>query len=219
MCGCCVYDDGGRVLVVGCLPTTTSSDDQDDVDDDNVVTVYGEKVCKQPKPPRYHSEIYYEVIFRVKSVDHSLVLNSTFQSHTYSTMLTPPYRYSIVACPSHPAIRSPLLPSEINLNLNQDDQPAKQRQEILYRGSIPAARNLAFLKRLELHTLLYLRKKELPKDDIVRRWANRHGVILKWVKADKMDEEKLGMGKNEIGEVLKVCLVCGCVVPLTKSLY
>jgi hypothetical protein len=103
-------------------------------------------------------------------------------------MLTPPYHFSIVACPASSQI--------------QDDIATPS--QILYRGSIPATRNLPFLKRLGLRTVVYCRKKELKEDDPLVRWSKKRGSELKWVKAEGMSEEKLGMGKSEVGEVLKV---------------
>ena len=100
-------------------------------------------------------------------------------------MLTPPFHYSIVACP--PAASG-------------------SSDEVLYRGSIPVRRNIAFLDRLRVRTLLYLRKKELDQDDPVSVWAALRGVDLKWVKAEHMSEEKLGMGKSEVGEVMRTIL-------------
>lgn len=98
-------------------------------------------------------------------------------------MFTPPYHFSIVATPS---LINPY------------------PTEILYRGSIPAARNLTSLRRLHLRTLVYLRKKELKDDDALREWAKREKVELRWVKVEEMGEESLGMGRMELGEVLKV---------------
>ncbi|WVF71479.1 hypothetical protein IAT40_006285 [Kwoniella sp. CBS 6097] len=109
-------------------------------------------------------------------------------------MLTPPYHFSTIASPPHPY---PPTQGE-----NRPIGP-----QILYRGSIPAQRNLSFLRRLNLRTLIYLKKKELKDDaDDLVRWAKRRGVRLKWVKAESMGEEKLGMGKNEVGDVLKTIL-------------
>lgn len=56
--------------------------------------------------------------------------------------------------------------------------------------------------------MIYCRKKELKKDDPLVRWSKKRGSDLRWVKAEGMSEEKLGMGKNEIGDVLKVCPTC-----------
>ena len=103
-------------------------------------------------------------------------------------MLTPPYHFSIVACPTTPQV---------------PDDP-KTPSQILYRGSIPATRNLPFLKRLGLKTVIYCRKKEIKDDDILVRWSQKSGIDLKWIKAEGMGEEKLGLGKNEISDVLKV---------------
>lgn len=107
-------------------------------------------------------------------------------------MLTPPYHFSIVA--------SSLLPSTHDASSTDTSRPS----ETLYRGSIPAARNLPFLKRLGLRTIVLLRKKPLKEHDVLLRWAKRHGVDVRWVKAEGMGEENLGMGRIEVGEVLKV---------------
>lgn len=100
-------------------------------------------------------------------------------------MITTPYHFSIVACPY------------------TSSDHARER-EILYRGSIPAARNLPFVRRLGLRTIVYLRKKELKADDALLRWAKKCGVEMRWFKVEAMGEESLGMGKTEVGEVLKV---------------
>ncbi|KAK8864395.1 hypothetical protein IAR55_001643 [Kwoniella newhampshirensis] len=102
-------------------------------------------------------------------------------------MLTPPYHFSIVASPSLPTSTS--------------DEP-----ETLYRGSLPAQRNLSFVKRLRLKTLVVLKKKALKDEDPLNVWATKRGVDVKWFKAEEMEEEKLGMGRNEVGEVLKIVL-------------
>jgi hypothetical protein len=110
-------------------------------------------------------------------------------------MLTPPFHFSIVACPA----ATQLQPTQAQ---TQDDIAGPS--QILYRGSIPATRNLPFLKRLGLKTVVYCRKKELKVDDVLVRWAKKRAIDLRWVKAEGMGEEKLGMGKTEIGDVLKV---------------
>lgn len=100
-------------------------------------------------------------------------------------MLTPPYHFSVVAAPLTVTSKS-------------------WNDEILYRGSIPVARNLPFMKRLDLKTLVVIQKKPLKEGDVMIRWAENHDVDIKWIKADTMGEESLGMGKTEVGEVLKV---------------
>jgi hypothetical protein len=107
-------------------------------------------------------------------------------------MLTPPHHFSIVACPAV---------SQVQDDLNAPAQ-------ILYRGSIPATRNLPFLKRLGLKTVVYCKKKELKSDDVLVRWSRKREIDLKWCKAEEMGEEKLGVGKNEISDVLKVGSQC-----------
>ncbi|WWD17309.1 hypothetical protein CI109_101749 [Kwoniella shandongensis] len=103
-------------------------------------------------------------------------------------MLTPPYHFSIVT-----------VPSLLNPSTNAE-------HEILYRGSLPAQRNLSFVRRLRLKTIVVLRKKALKEDDPFIVWAKKRGVDVRWIKAEEMGEEKLGMGKNEVGEVLKIIL-------------
>lgn len=100
-------------------------------------------------------------------------------------VLTPPYHWAIVASP---------LPCD-------DDNVAHQ---ILYRGSIPAARNAAFVRRLGVKTLICMRKKPLKETDPFLNWASKNGINVVWVKADKMGEETLGMDRDEVTEVLKV---------------
>jgi len=99
-------------------------------------------------------------------------------------MLTPPYHFNIVACAS----------------------ASTPPGEILYRGAIPVERNIPFISRLNVRTLVYLRKKELKPHEPLVAWAAERGIELKWIKAETMKEEKLGMGKTEVGEVLKVIL-------------
>lgn len=107
-------------------------------------------------------------------------------------MLTPPYHFSIVAAP-----------------INPDDDCA----QILYRGSLPVARNAPFLRRLGIRTLVYLRKKALKDDDSLALWSAKQGIDLQWVQADKMEEESLGMDREHVTNVLKVSRERhGCVV-------
>lgn len=98
-------------------------------------------------------------------------------------MITPPYHFSTVAAPIGPEVES---------------------SQILYRGSIPAARNASFLRRLGIRTLIYLRKKEYKQDDPLVVWAGKQCIDLRWVKAEKMEEEALGMEPEHVTDVLKV---------------
>ena len=52
--------------------------------------------------------------------------------------------------------------------------------------------------------MIYCKKKELKKDDVFSSWSRKREIDLRWVKAEGMGEEKLGLGKNEISDVLKV---------------
>lgn len=110
-------------------------------------------------------------------------------------MLTAPYHFGIVACS---AVRKSQPPSDGELDDTQSG--------ILYRGSIPAARNLPFLRSLGLKTIVVCKKKPLGETEVLVRWAAKHGVEVKWVKADIMTEESLGMGRAEVSELLKVRL-------------
>ena len=101
-------------------------------------------------------------------------------------MLTPPFHFSLVAC-------SAAGPTE-------HDEP----DQSLYRGGIPLSRNLPFIQQFDLRTIIYLRRTPLEPTDVLCRWAEAHYVELRWVKADPMSEESLGMGRAEAGEVLKV---------------
>lgn len=108
-------------------------------------------------------------------------------------MLTAPYHFGIVACPA--ARKSQPL---------SDGEPDDSHSDILYRGSIPAARNLPFVRRLGLKTIVVCKKKPLGETEVLIRWAAKHGVEVKWIKADIMTEESLGMGRSEVSELLKV---------------
>lgn len=103
--------------------------------------------------------------------------------------LTPPYHFSIIACP-------PIYSTA------KDDAT----EEVLYRGAIPAVRNFPFLKRLHLRTIICLQKKPVGDGETLARWARKHKVELIWVKVDKMTEESLGMTRIQVGDILKVSI-------------
>ncbi|KAK4683888.1 hypothetical protein P7C73_g6324, partial [Tremellales sp. Uapishka_1] len=96
-------------------------------------------------------------------------------------MLTPPFHFTIVSSSA---------PST----------------DTLYRGSLPCRRNLTFLRRLRLKTVVCLRKKPLKDEDEFLRWTMKRGIHVRWIKAESMGEENLGMGRTEVGEVLKIIL-------------
>ncbi|EIW70663.1 hypothetical protein TREMEDRAFT_61171 [Tremella mesenterica DSM 1558] len=77
---------------------------------------------------------------------------------------------------------------------------------ILYRGSIPVRRNFRFLNRLKIKTLLVLREKPLKEQHECSLWSKRNGVVVIWIKAEQAGEERLGIGKKEVEDVLKVVL-------------
>ncbi|ODO08827.1 hypothetical protein L198_00560 [Cryptococcus wingfieldii CBS 7118] len=88
-------------------------------------------------------------------------------------MVTPPYHHSIV--------------STAPTNL-------------LYRGAIPALRNLHFIATLQLKTFVVLSKKSLEDDHPLLRWAKQTGVTIYWEAAEQMSEEKLGMGRPQVDQ-------------------
>lgn len=106
-----------------------------------------------------------------------------------SAMLTPPYHFAIVASP---------------LGQGCQDAAAADTSQILYRGALPAVRNAPFVRRLGLRTLVCLRKKPLKEEDAFTRWATRRGIDVKWIKAETMGEETLGMERADVSEALKV---------------
>lgn len=65
-------------------------------------------------------------------------------------------------------------------------------------------RNLPFIRRLNLKTVIILAKKPLKDDDDFSVFARKCDIGVRSIKVDKMGEETLGMGKTEIGQVLKV---------------
>lgn len=112
-------------------------------------------------------------------------------------MLTPPLHFGIACAPAQ--------------------HSASTSSQILYRGAIPVRRNLEFVDRLQLKTMLVFSKKELKPECDVVRWANGEGlgvagkgkgkcrkVEIQWIKAGKMEAEELGIGRAEVNEVLKV---------------
>ena len=112
-------------------------------------------------------------------------------------MLTPPLHFAIACAPPQHA--------------------ASTSSQILYRGAVPIKRNLEFVDRLQLKTILVVSKKEPKADSDVVKWAEGLGlgaagkgkgkcrkVEIKWIKAGKMEGEELGMGRAEVNEALKV---------------
>ena len=103
-------------------------------------------------------------------------------------MLIPPYHFSIVSSP----LAFP------------PDQSVDTSNEVLYRGSVPAQRNIPFVTSKRIRTVVYLRRDEIVPDEAVGVWSKAQEVELRWIKAEVMGEERLGVGKNEVGEVLRV---------------
>lgn len=96
--------------------------------------------------------------------------------------LIPPYFFSIVlSCPS---VSAPL-PHNV------------------YRGSPPLPRNLRFLRRLRLKTIVSL--TSAPLQDSVLSWAETEGIECIWHEVGPAGEESLGSGiKESVKPVLQV---------------
>lgn len=138
------------------------------------------------KHPQLDNNSRYLVVYPSLSsvATHLLAAQAAAASRpTQPKMLTPPYHFGIVSAPLGPNSTS---------------------NHILYRGSFPAARNASFLRRLGIKTLVCLRKKPLKDDEPLAVWAAKRGIDVQWVKAEKMTEERLGMERQEVSDVLKV---------------
>ncbi|KAL7415720.1 tyrosine phosphatase family-domain-containing protein [Mrakia frigida] len=67
--------------------------------------------------------------------------------------------------------------------------------ESIYRGSLPHPRNLRFLRRLHLRTILSLTPQPLPAETL--RWAEKEGIRCVWVEVGTAGEESLGSALKE----------------------
>ena len=75
--------------------------------------------------------------------------------------------------------------------------------ESVYRGSYPHARNLRFLRRLGLRTVLSLTPGPLPEATLA--WAEKQGIQCIWLEVGAAGEESLGTGlKEAVKEGLQV---------------
>jgi hypothetical protein len=78
--------------------------------------------------------------------------------------------------------------------------------ESIYRGSYPHARNLRFLRRLQLRTIVSLTPAPLPAATLA--WAEKEGIECVWFEVGAAGEESLGSGlKDGVKEALQVCAI------------
>ena len=112
-------------------------------------------------------------------------------------MLTPPYHFSVVAAPLQVPVAS-------TSALKLDSPVHDLADEILYRGAIPAVRNFSFLRQKKLKTVVCIRDAPLDGHDERTIFFRTVGADVRWIKASPMTEEKLGLGRTEVSEVLKV---------------
>jgi len=105
------------------------------------------------------------------------------------TPLIAPLRFGIVA---HPIDISP--------NSSVSNQS-------IYKGAFPRRRNLPFLSRLRLKTILSLTPKSLEVlDEDVSNWAKSNSISLIHVKCEKPKDDGGGLSKEAAGKALVVSI-------------
>lgn len=78
-------------------------------------------------------------------------------------------------------------------------------QQSIYKGSFPRRRNLPFLSRLRLQTVLSLTPKPLEALDAdVCSWAKKTDVSLVHIKCDKPKEDGGGLSREGAAKALLV---------------
>lgn len=106
------------------------------------------------------------------------------------TPLIAPLRFSIVA---HPIDISPYSPISI---------------QSIYKGAFPRRRNLPFLSRLRIKTILSLTPKALEiLDEEVDNWAKNNAISLIHVKCEKPKDDGGGLSKEAAAKALLVSRV------------
>ncbi|PWN52841.1 hypothetical protein IE53DRAFT_304829, partial [Violaceomyces palustris] len=77
-----------------------------------------------------------------------------------------------------------------------------------YRGAYPKARNLAFLSRLRLKTILSLIPKPLDNDPSIKQWASSQHppVSLIHVRCEKPKDESGGLTRESAARAIGVLL-------------
>jgi hypothetical protein len=110
--------------------------------------------------------------------------------------LIAPLRFSIVAHPIDISANSPVSAQSV------------------YRGAFPHPRNIPFLSRLRLKTIVSLTPKPLDVlDEITAEWARKNEVSLIHIKCDKPKDDGGGLSKEAASKALlvsrkKICIWC-----------
>jgi tyrosine-protein phosphatase OCA6 len=74
----------------------------------------------------------------------------------------------------------------------------------LYRGSYPRHRNLEFLRRLRLRTILSLTPQTLGDDSEIARWCQAEGVRLVHITVDVEKKKSNVLGHMEAKAALEI---------------
>ena len=127
--------------------------------------------------------------------------------------LTPPLRFSTVAFSSvdHPQYVD-----------GSDPRAHPHHRESVYRGAYPKARNLYFLSRLHLRTVLSLTPRPLDNDAALIAWSaptdpsrsdtsfadkiSEHGIKLLHVRCEKPKDESGGLTREGAARALSILL-------------
>ncbi|PWN41424.1 hypothetical protein IE81DRAFT_330931 [Ceraceosorus guamensis] len=148
-----------------------------------------------------------------------------------SRPLVPPLRFSVVAFSPYPSNSAAPAPHS---NHSQHAAAAACKDDVqatspkiqdapkdatsclaqtLYRGSHPKARNLPFLSRLRLRSILSLTPKPLSKsgpfkasDDRIEEWAQRRGCRLEWIECEKGKEEEVALDRESADRAIAFIL-------------
>jgi hypothetical protein len=94
----------------------------------------------------------------------------------------------------------------------------------IYKGAFPRRRNLPFLSRLRLKTILSLSPKSLEAvDEDVCQWAKSQGISLIHVKCEKPKDDGGGLSREAASQALLVSRSTAVrslkQLDLTKSLF
>lgn len=136
--------------------------------------------------------------------------------------LVPPLRFSVVSlssCTSSSSSSSQeaAAASAVPPNTPQSHQlppsagPAPSLSQALYRGSHPKPRNLPFLRRLRLRSILSLTPKPLASSGpskeaaaAIVSWAESSSCRLEWVECEKGKEKEVTLDKESADRAIAV---------------
>lgn len=119
-------------------------------------------------------------------------------------VLVPPLRFSAVALSPVTAASSSAAATPAAAAAAPGELPASLAQA-LYRGSHPKPRNVRFLARLRLRSILSLTPKALgTAEPHVAEWAAQHGVRTEWLQCEKPKDEAGGLSKEAAAKALLV---------------